>query len=187
MRENKGFSLIEAIVVMAIMALLTGMVTYSFGLVTGQEARQCANNLSAAMDKAKSYALSKSGSSDAYLEILRDADQSIMVRFYIPQNPVVTGAVPGTADYLLFEEQKVGKRAVEVICNMVDGTAFPITETAHIRIYYDRISGAFKQAIMVDTGVETAAYCNNITISRGKTYQIQFINATGKHILDRVG
>ena len=84
MRDDKGFSLVELVVVIAIMAVMGGVLIYSFSLVTGQEARQCASNLSTALNKAKNVALTKSGSSDAFMELSRETDGGYVVQYFVP-------------------------------------------------------------------------------------------------------
>lgn len=189
MRDNKGFSMVELIVTVAIMAVVTGVVVYSMALVTGQEAKECATNLSSALDRAKNFALYKSGNSDAYLIIKRSADESLIAEYYVPQNPVDK---PEDAVYLLIESEKLGKKAVELICHFSDGTQMQITETEWLAVYYDRISGAFKTMKKVtpaDIGNLTnlpGTECNGFEIKRGKTYKIELILPTGKHVLSQV-
>lgn len=188
MRDNKGFSLVELVVVVALLAIVGGFMAYSFAIVTGQEARQCANNLSTALSKAKNYALTKSGSSDAYMELSKETNGAYVVQYFVPASPVDAGAVPGSesGDYIQLDKETVGKRAVEITCFLQGGSSFKITESSHLRIYYDRISGAFKEAVWVNGTVETKDYCEKISIKRGKTYQVTLISATGKHSVERV-
>lgn len=186
MRDNKGFSLIELVVVVALMAVVTGFLAYSFSLVTGQESKQCANNLSTALDRAKNYALTRSGSSDAYMELLKEPGGGYIVQFYVPAKAWQKNAATGTADYVMQDSQEVGKSAVQITCLFQDGTIFSISESSHLRIYYDRISGAFKKAVWVDGGTETEGSCRSITIERGKKFELTLIEATGKHSLERV-
>ncbi len=181
MRDNKGFSLVELVVVVALMAIVGGFMAYSFSLVTGQEARQCANNLSTALNKAKNYALTKSGNSDAYMELSRETNGSYVVQYFVPKSPVDV-----SAGYVQLDQETVGKRAVEITCFLQGGSSFQITESSHLRICYDRISGAFKEAVWVNSATETKDYCEKISIKRGKTYQVTLISATGKHSVERV-
>lgn len=187
MRDDKGFSLVELVVVIAIMAVMGGVLIYSFSLVTGQEARQCASNLSTALNKAKNVALTKSGSSDAFMELSRETDGGYVVQYFVPASPVDDGADPAVSgSYIQLDKETVGKKNVEITCYLQGGSSFTISETSHLRIYYDRISGAFKEAVWVNGGMLTKEYCEKITIKRGKLYQVTIVNATGKHSVERV-
>ena len=184
--DNRGFSLIELVVTIALMALVTGCLAYSYSLVTGQEAKQCANNLGTALDRAKNYALTRSGSSDAYMELLKEPGGEYIVQYFVPAKPWQKDAVVGTADYVMQDSETVGKSTVQITCLFEDGSTFSISESSHLRIYYDRISGAFKKAVWVNGGTETEGSCHSITMERGKKFQLTLIEATGKHSLERV-
>jgi len=185
--DNKGYSIVELIIVIAIMAIITGFLAYSFSMVTGQQPRECANNISVALDKAKIYSMSKSGSSDAYVEIWLDSNKGYVASYYAPNSPIKVNAIPGT-DYIKIEEEIIGKKTVSVECFLADasGTSFEINGTNRIRIYYDRITGGFKKAAAVLGGSTMEEYCAKIAVSRGREYQITFITATGKHSLERI-
>ena len=182
--DNKGFSLIELIIVVTIMAVLSGFLTYSFSMVTGQHARQCAANLSTVLDKAKNYAMTKSGNYDAYVEIIKD-DEGYQACYYVPKKPVKTGAVT-TDDYILLEQENMGKKAVVLNCYFEGGSSFSINESNYVRIYYDRISGAFKKAVAIIGGSEVKGYCTKFEIIRGRTYEVTLVSETGKHLVERI-
>lgn len=180
--RNSGFSLVELIVVIAIMAILVGVATYSFALVTGKEAGQCANNLGTALDKAKNYALAKSGSTDAYLLVKYDSDEGYIAEYYVPDSPIATAG-----NCHLVESEKLGKKSVEVTVEL-DGVGFiSLDDSKELRVYFNRITGAFKEAELVSGGsVIHTAYCNKIEVKRGKQYELDLIAATGKHTITRV-
>lgn len=183
MCDNKGFSLVELIIVVAIMAVLIGVMAYSFQMVTGQQARECANNITLALDKAQTYAMSKSGDEDAYMELSKDGT-GVVATYYVPDK-----AVFGTGDtptWSVLEKETLGKEAVSVVCTFLDGSTVEITATDSVRIYYDRVGGAFREAVVVNAGGETTAYCESITITRGREYKIELITATGRHTLERI-
>lgn len=184
-KNNKGYSLIELVVVVAIMAVLTSVVAYSYGIVSGKEARQCAGNISTALDKAKNYAMAKSGSSDAYLLIRKDSAEGWVADYYFPDS-----AVSGGCHWV--EKEKLGKKAVEVECELTSGTR-ALDETTGICIYFNRITGAFKEAKLVTVqsdgsinGVIETAECKTIRVKRGKVYEITCTIATGKNEVERV-
>lgn len=184
MSENKGYSLIELIVVIAILAVLGGVVVYSVSMLTGQEARECANNLSTALDKEKNYALTKSATADCYME-LEKRDSGLYAVYYVPKNAIVKA---DEADaYIKAEEQKIGKKSVilEVLFEgdaPVDATV--ISGTQSVRIYYNRADGSFKKAAAVGA-VSKTGYCKKMIVTRGKTYELELFKDTGIHKLSR--
>lgn len=190
MCNNKGFSLVELIIIVALIALLGTGSIYGLSLLTGQQVMDCANNTTLALDKAKDYAMTKSGSSDAYMEILKETDGTCKAVYYVPEKPHTVGA--GTT-YVEIERKTLGNKQVKVICNVQTSTGtgdYEITDTQHIRIYYDRNSGAMKSAETVTDNsgsvvVETAT-CKEIRIEGYRKYKITFFHATGRHTLERV-
>lgn len=179
MKNNKGFSLIELIVVVAIMAVMTGFIFISFGLLTGQDARKCANNLSTVLDKEKNYALTKSAEADCYVEITWNSD-GYYAEYFIPKKAVGT-------DMISLERELVGKNSVLVSCykdsDFEDASPGSyegaVTSGNKLVIKYNRVSGAIKEAKL------NGADINMIRVDRGKTYDIKIYEATGKHTLEQ--
>ena len=87
MKDDRGFSLVELIIVVAIMAVMGGFLFYGFSLLTGQNAKECANDLAAALNKEKNQALTKSATVDCYLELMHKSD-GYYVRYYIPASAI---------------------------------------------------------------------------------------------------
>lgn len=203
MKDNKGVSLVELVIVIAIMAILGTFVFVGFGLLTGQYARECANDLSAALSKEKNSSLTKSATIDCYMELLYD-DDGYHVRYYVPKNAIVKGDTP-PSDWVLADDQKVGSKRVYININWeYDGgtsTSTVIQSGQSVKFIYDRISGALKASgesdgitpgidsfILDDIANGVAAKCTKITITidHGRTYEITLYPATGKHELTRV-
>jgi prepilin-type N-terminal cleavage/methylation domain-containing protein len=58
--DNKGFSLIELIVVIAIMAILLGTMAANIGRISGYRAKECRNKVISSLENGRMTALSKS-------------------------------------------------------------------------------------------------------------------------------
>ena len=161
MKDNKGFSLVELVIVLAIIAALSGTIFYSFSLMTGQYARECANNISTALEKEKNYALTRSASVDCYMEIVKDGN-SYVARYYVPESAIAIGGAPPSydsngngADWLFVEEYKIGKSRVNLTYKIgEDGSEVAIDDNPDhpesVKFVYDRISGALKAVVGSD-------------------------------------
>lgn len=57
--QNSGFSLVELIVVIAIMAVMTGVISFSVSLLIGSEAKAGSSKLSAQFDEVKTGSMSR--------------------------------------------------------------------------------------------------------------------------------
>lgn len=177
MKNNKGFSLVELIVVVAIMAIMGGFIFFSFGLITGQDARKCANNISTVLDKEKNYALTKSAEADCYVEITLESD-GYYAEYFAPQKALGLAMIST-------DKQKIGKKTVLVSCYVNDGSGGytskgTMATGSKLKIVYDRVSGEFKEvSLNGSSGIEM------IQIDKGRTYKIELFTATGKHTLKR--
>lgn len=193
--DNRGFSLVELVIVIAIMAVMGAFYFLGNALLTGQYARECANDISTALNKEKNYALTRSATIDCYMELVKDTD-GYYVRYYQPKNAIVKGDTPSD-DWVLADEEKVGKSSVEVVCTFRDNggsvlSSAQIGTAQSVKFVYDRISGAFKPVVISDgatSGIEsggTVFSTADIEISGGRIYDIEIYYDTGKHVLTRV-
>lgn len=71
--NNKGFSYVEMIVVIAIMALMVGMITISIGTVNRNRVNRASESLETVVDKARVSAMTK-GATRGYLNIAKDGN-----------------------------------------------------------------------------------------------------------------
>lgn len=177
MKDDKGFSLIELIVTMTIVVILVGFVGVSLGLLSGQSAKECANNISGALDKEKIYALSKSATADACVEIRQEGNSWFAV-YYVPKNAIDTDVVEA-------ERQKLGKAEVAISCTFADGSVLPLSPGQSVRISFNRVNGSYKEARAEGT-VSKTDFLNKITIEKNRKYELELYSATGKHVLTRV-
>lgn len=138
-QNNKGYSLVEIIIVIAIMSILTGGVFFSINMVFGANAKTCANDIKSAISQCKVNAM---GKSDASLEIYRsDKDQCIYARQWIKES---YGWQPK-------EPEKISNAKVYVTYAYITAkdNYIELDDTKHIFIGFDRSSGAFKEAAML--------------------------------------
>lgn len=203
MKDNRGFSLVELVIVLAIMAVLGSSIFYSYRLMIGQYARECANDLSAALNKEKNYALTRSATVDCYMELSKDSD-GFYVAYYVPASAIATGF--GTDDTdpeddwveVTGERKKIGKAQVDVKLSLSGGTSVTLSADQSVRFIYDRTNGSMKGIYIPDDptvkglsldvsgNVNVTGKCEKITIVNGRTYEIEIYPATGKHVLSRV-
>jgi len=163
--KNKGVSLVELVVIIAIMAILsTGLISV-LGLLSGKGARECAQNTLSALSKVRVLTLSKSlgapesglsSDADVYLEIKGDSG-------YIYINQVRDGET--------VDEIKVSAPSI-TISAVVGGSEVDLTDS-DIILAYDRATGAFLK--FSDSG-----YMTSLTFSQGKEYTITMIPTTGR-------
>ena len=168
--KNNGVSLVELIVIIAVMAILSTGALSMIGLLTGRAARECAQDTVSALSRIRVLTLSKSGGApdsglasdaDVYLEIINSGDGYIYIRQIVNGENV--------------DEIKVSAPSVNIYA-VVGGNGIDLTGQ-DIRIAYDRSTGAFLK--YSDQGYMTA-----LIFDQGKTYTIQMTPTTGKADLE---
>lgn len=155
--DNRGYSLIELIIVFAIIAVLMGTVFYSIILVFSANAKSCANNIQRSIGDCK---VTTMGKADAYMELYRN-DDGIYTQMHVTESD-------GTVTHE--EPQKVGTNRVDVGYTPKDGTETSLTPGDSIEIRFNRSSGGF-----------TGTLYDEIYVRGGsKNYSIKLIALTGK-------
>lgn len=174
MQNNKGFSFIEMIVVVAIMAVLVSGIVVGIGSLAGWRVTDCASDIDSAMKNTKINAMSKFS---AYMKIYCDSD----------------------GNYFLKESgkqaEKIASGGISIKYKNHNGVITDITEGSPLILSYNRSSGAFMSVItsVAEDGTFTFLtgeegsylYCSQIIITNErKTKVITLVKDTGKHTLE---
>lgn len=169
MRSDKGFSLIELIVVIAILSIVSAAAVMGYRSLSPWQVSKCISGIDSSLDKAKVTALSKS---DAEFSIYKNSEG-----YHIK---IITAG--GNTE----EENKlISGPAVTVSYTATDGSNTVIGEGEEnaLKLKFDRSSGAFKP-IGTDS-TDKSIYCTTIVAklkSTSKTITLYY--ATGKHTVD---
>lgn len=165
-KDNGGYSIVELIIVLAIISALMGTAFYSVTLIFSANAKSTANDIQRAIGDCKVTAMGKSA---AYMELYRDAaNENVYTRMYVRDS---------SGTYVVSEPQKVGPARVTVKYRASGGAVGTETELSaggSIQIWFDRATGGFKadgsgnlyEAICVEGG--------------SKKYEIELTELTGK-------
>lgn len=161
--NNKGYSMVELIIVMAIIAAIMSGVFFSIILIFSANAKSTANDIQRSIGDCK---VTTMGRSAAYMELYRDAsDENVYTRMYVKDS---SGA------YVPSEPQKVGPKKVNVAYMPKGGSRTELSAGDTIEIWFDRATGGFKadgsgnlyEVIYVEGG--------------SKKYEITMTRLTGK-------
>lgn len=178
--QNAGFSLVELVVVLAIMAILTAVGLNWFGLIPGTQVKGCAEDLELALDQARTDALSYK---TAYLEL------------YVTSDGVFVDTYVDKGKGLICTTEQVGKAGVGILYRIGSGTDYETlavsngTTTDRLRIAYSRTSGGFEKCALYEgtsggtSTVKTnySSYCSTIRIYKGSSErELHLVELTGK-------
>ncbi len=175
-RNNHGYSLAELIIVIAIMVVMVGAVTFTVSLVFGWDSKQCAEELSGHLNNVRTSSLSKLG---AEMRLVRDASDHYFVE-YVEYKYVDDGMGNPILSSEIVKEYEVGKSSETIVCVLSNGTNVTISSLQSVTIGFDRSSGACTD--VKENDVTTAGvYCESIEVTRAnRTYAVILIPETGK-------
>lgn len=133
--NNRGFSLVELIVVVAIGAILIGASILSIASISGTAAKQCARNIESILNKTK---VTTMGKDTAVIELYKDLSDGA----YYYEVTVTNGKGEITA-----ETKKIGRSNLEIRYSTTFNNASKLDVSNPIKIEFDRSSGAEKTDI----------------------------------------
>ena len=182
MKNNTGFSLVELIVVIAIMAMLIGVIALGYSSIAGTDAKECASDLNTYLAETKTGTLGKDYQElRIFADVTTNEKKAEFVIYQYQADPAHPGEVLLEMAKEVIRTEVVGKSSVEITCTFSDGSEIPIDSTGKsVTLAFNRASGAFVPAKIND--VQTTLECVLITIRKGsRVYSIELITKTGKH------
>ncbi len=180
-KDNRGFSLVELIIVIAIIAAVITTAALSVGLVFSANARTCANDIIGAISECKIATMS-GGRGNVRLLLYRDAGGNIFSELQTRES--------STSDWVTGNDgaEKIGARRCMVGTSdggddlpQKSGSGVPTLEAGLWEIYFDRSSGSFLYDGATTTSVD------DIYVQGGsKNYHIHLEKLTGKTTLELI-
>lgn len=163
---NKGMSLVELIIVVSIITVFGGVISYSLNWASGKAAEECAKKLAYNLMQARTMAM---GKNTVTIEVKKDSEG-----YTITEMIVVPSKEDGTADASTTTTSKVGNKTVKVLFGS-DGSEG--SDLGGVTFEFDRASGALKKL----NGAEAGATSPLFTISKGSTKRtVSIVPITGK-------
>lgn len=176
-KDNRGVSLIELVVVLAIMAVMMTSVGISISVLSRRSVDKCAERLKQALQSNRNATM---GRYDSRLEIYIE-DGKLYVREYTKRDASSTyvGGTPielGVDDIQLEIEAATGDGSPAVSCVLGDAGGI-----SRVILQFDRSSGGLKKLPAEMGSMLAGKYCTKITMTRGtKTKEIEIFYLTGK-------
>lgn len=170
-KDNAGVSLVELLIIISIVAVLSGFGVYSMSNITGYRAKECSKKIATSISNNKVLTLGKATSTGNICWELYKKNGDYFVR---------TVRDAGSSEY--YEEtQQVseGKLDIYYYVSAAGGTVTQtqITETQPLRFCFNRASGA----ICSSSSPYGAYNLTGIRVKAGtKIYDIALVPATGK-------
>lgn len=169
-QDNRGMSLVEIIIVVAIMSTMIGVVGFGINLISGRPAEECAQKLTSALQHARTITMGKNTTS---ITIFMNAEGQIVAREESVRILDMDGNIATDVRVSV-----VGESGVSITFEFEEGPSVDLAAGTELYLEFDRESGALDT-----TQVNGAprAKCNRITITRAdKTRYILIDLVTGK-------
>ncbi len=171
MKDNRGYSLVEILIVIAILAVASLIGIMGWGAVWSSNVSSCANDLKSAVGKTR---ITTMGKDEAILRIYKDASDDA----YYKEETTYDLA----GNVVVERPEKIGKSLLTLTYTMETpaGTnTFTIDGVNELRITFDRSSGAQRE---VTPG---AGRCTEINVNFGsRNSRVVLVPATGKVYID---
>lgn len=169
-KDNRGFSLIELIIVLAILAILSLSVSYGVGLLTDKPAEQCATKLQTYITDCR---VTTMGKLNAVLYLYMDGDQ-LMVKKVIDTTETVISLGSGVA--VSYRVTGDAANAYRTLGN----------DSNPLVICFNRSSGAFESLDVMGSDF-AGKYCLEIKVEvpgNDKVKLLKLSYLTGKVVLE---
>ena len=179
--SNRGYSLVELIVVIAIMAILVGVFSISVGSLSGRKVNKCADEIVATLERTRVLTLGKEQNQVEFRLYYDTTEKQYRAQIY-QGGVVVSDRVVGKDPIEISVTFEGDSTAYDLRTGVIKGTAPYVVSgfgEEGLFLVFNRSSGAFEQG--TNTVGETKDYCSKIVVSSGsRTIEIMPVGRTGK-------
>lgn len=181
--RNKGFSLIELIVTIAVMAVVTGATMSIYSWIRTHRLTSMAESMDSAIGDLRSVTLAKSGK----YQLVIKQDSGDYVAFL--QKSDTTDAL-GNPIWNTIDTTTIGSKGDISFFDNISGTEYFVSSSSDIQIIisFNKSDGSFSNIAWEDTSTGVSG-TNNIKDSEiavtyaGKTKTVKLVQLTGKHYI----
>ena len=175
--NNKGFSLIELIVIIAIMGVLVGGAILGIGLVFSKDAMKCATRLNDSIYDARANSMYKAGKFELSIDNSGSANVATISQ---------TDLTPATSDTVYLDGVDSGKKTT-ISARFVTVTEAVPEETdlrLPLNLTFDKAKGNVYFDVDANGTYDDGIIVFDITPLRGnRTAKVQLVTTTGKHTI----
>lgn len=174
--RNKGFTLIELIVTIAIMAIVTGATMSVYSFIKTNRLRALSENVNDVISDLRSATLAKSGNYS--LTISYDSSK----KSYIAQITKSETKPDGSVSHIMYKTKSIGTKG-EIYCKD-SGSEYKLSDGYSINIRFNKADGSFSAVNFSKSG-HTVNNVTEIYVEyAGNVKTVKLITLTGKHYIE---
>ena len=185
-RTNGGYSLIELLVVVAIMSVLLGVTSLSVSLAFSKDAARCASRLNDAITETRTLAMTKEW--DYALKIYKNSGMYVAEMIGTAEVKQLDGSivVEPKENIAIDLEGDDKKRIEKIVCSGDGITPFEISDSAYVVLRFNKTKGNVEEYEVSGTKIKNDIVMTfDVTPVRGKTRtsKVSLVTGTGKHTI----
>lgn len=186
--KNSGFSLIELVVVLAIMGVVALFSVEIYGNVNSADVESAAENTDSMLSLLRTRSITKAD--DFIMKIEKDADGEFVTCLY--ENRKTTDASGKEVDnWVKTSDGFTIGNTVTITCITKSGTKHKLTAKKSFKAVCSKSNGSYKSTVCVDgsgtvvSGTGDSDLIDQIVFKKGKhTEKIKLIIPTGRHYVE---
>lgn len=174
--NNKGFSLIELIVIIAIMGVLVGGASLGIGLVFSKDAMKCATRLNDSIYDARANSMYKTGKFELIIDNSGSANTATISQ---------TDLTPATSDTVYLDGVDSSKKTTISARFVTEAVPAGTAISLPVSVTFDKAKGNVYSVVDADgMTYGDGIIVFDITPLRGnRTAKVQLVTTTGKHTI----
>lgn len=173
--NNKGFSLIELIVIIAIMGVLVGGASLGIGLVFSKDAMKCATRLNDSIYDARANSMYKAGKFELSIDNSGSANIATISQ---------TDLTPVTSDTVYLDGVDSNKKTTISAKFVTEAVPAGTYLSFPVNLTFDKAKGNVYFDVDADGTYDDGIIVFDITPLRGnRTAKVQLVTTTGKHTI----
>ena len=176
--NNKGFSLIELIVIIAIMGVLVGGASLGIGLVFSKDAMKCATRLNDSIYDARANSMYKAGKFELSIDNSGSANTATISQ---------TDLTPATSDTVYLDGVDSSKKTTISARFVTEAVPAGTAISLPVSVTFDKAKGNVYSVVDADE----MTYGDGIIVfeieplrgNRNRKAKVQLVTTTGKHTI----